>query len=295
MKHTYIIVEDNEKKELEIREIMRCFPDFLHVQSAFNFDDALNAILKYKPSIVFLKLSPEESINKISLFLISEVHRFLTVNPRFIVISNDASFALEAISYNVFDYLLKPIALNDLRKSLLKFEKSYGRELFEEFSNYDFDATLENLHEPTLVDDHFNIESHSNTKEELQDIVSTEKPYSDCPLIICIKSYGDHKYIDSSSVWYLKADNNSTDLFLNSGEVITAFKTLKSFENALPFPFVRIHNSFIVNVTQISRIHVGNSFCYIRNTSVKIPFSKSYKNNVEKLLSYFEDGNYIEF
>jgi hypothetical protein len=32
------------------------------------------------------------------------------------------------------------------------------------------------------------------------------------------------------------ADNNSTDIHLNGGEMITAFKTLKHFEGVLSYP-----------------------------------------------------------
>jgi DNA-binding LytR/AlgR family response regulator len=42
--------------------------------------------------------------------------------------------------------------------------------------------------------------------------------------------YGDYRYIDARDICYLQADNNSTDIHLNNGEMVTAFKTLKHFE-----------------------------------------------------------------
>jgi hypothetical protein len=54
--------------------------------------------------------------------------------------------------------------------------------------------------------------------------------------VLCIKSYGDHRYIDARDICYLQADNNSTDIHLNGGEMITAFKTLKHFEGVLSYP-----------------------------------------------------------
>jgi len=92
------------------------------------------------------------------------------------------------------------------------------------------------------------------------------------PLIICIKSYGDYRYINADDICYFQADNNSTDIHLNSGEMITAFKTLKHFESILDFPFIRIHNSYIVNRNFISRIQAGNSLCFIRNSLKKSLF-----------------------
>jgi DNA-binding LytR/AlgR family response regulator len=60
--------------------------------------------------------------------------------------------------------------------------------------------------------------------------------------------------------------------------MITAFKTLKHFEGVLSYPFVRIHNSYIVNSRYISRIHTGNAVCYIKNDGED---SKSYKVNID--------------
>jgi len=76
--------------------------------------------------------------------------------------------------------------------------------------------------------------------------------------------------------------------------MVTAFKTLKHFEGVLPYPFARIHNSYIVNRNYISRIHTGNAVCYIKNTTTKLPFSKSYKENVDLIISEFANGNYLE-
>jgi DNA-binding LytR/AlgR family response regulator len=126
-------------------------------------------------------------------------------------------------------------------------------------------------------------------KPVIAEIVKEEKP-----LIICVKSYGDYRFIEAKDICYLQADNNSTDIHLFNGEMITAFKTLKHFENVLSSPFVRIHNSYIVNIDYVSRIHTGNSVCYIKNTTTKLPFSKSYKENVDAIINSITNGNYLE-
>jgi DNA-binding LytR/AlgR family response regulator len=125
-------------------------------------------------------------------------------------------------------------------------------------------------------------------------IIQQVTPIVEQPLILCIKSYGDYRYIDANDICYFQADNNSTDIHLNNGEMVTAFKTLKHFEGILSSPFTRIHNSYIVNCDYISRIHTGNAVCYIKNTTTKIPFSKSYKENVDLIISEFANGNYLE-
>jgi DNA-binding LytR/AlgR family response regulator len=76
--------------------------------------------------------------------------------------------------------------------------------------------------------------------------------------------------------------------------MITAFKTLKHFEGVLSYPFVRIHNSYILNIDYVSRIHTGNAVCHIKNTTTKLPFSKSYKENIDAIITSIASGNYLE-
>lgn len=100
---------------------------------------------------------------------------------------------------------------------------------------------------------------------------------------LCFKSYGDYRFINVDEVLYLKADNNTTDFVMNTGNKVEAFKTLKHFQELLPKHFVRIHNSYIINTNYVSRIHFGKSKCSIKNSPDLIPFSRSYKDNVEEI------------
>jgi len=105
---------------------------------------------------------------------------------------------------------------------------------------------------------------------------------------LCLKSYKDYRFIELDEILFLKADNTSTDFFMNDGSKVSAYKTLKYFEGNLPVNFTRIHNSYIVNQNYVSRIHFGKSKCTIKQNNFAIPFSKSYKENVvilEKSLS----------
>jgi DNA-binding LytR/AlgR family response regulator len=130
--------------------------------------------------------------------------------------------------------------------------------------------------------------------KERRNTTDSELRNSKKSFVLCVKSYGDHRYIDSNEICYFQADNNSTDIHLKNGEMITAFKTLKHFEKVLSNPFIRIHNSYIVNRNYISRIHTGNSLCYIKKTTIKLPFSKSYKTNIDFIIGEFANKNYIE-
>lgn len=110
-----------------------------------------------------------------------------------------------------------------------------------------------------------------------------QHPTENTPSTICLKTYRDFHYIDTSEILYLQANNNATHFILASGDTVNAFKTLKSFEESLPKNFIRIHQSYILNSAFVSRINYGKGICRLKNNSIEIPFSKSYKTRIDEL------------
>lgn len=270
MSFTYIIIDDSQESALDTKATAQGFSELEFLGMAFTLEQGVQLILEKGPDLVFLEIAPGDEKSKLSLFLISELHRFLAILPAIIITTTQKEYAFEAIDYGVFDYFLKPVSSIQLLKTLHKLRKK----------------------EPFLLPQ---TETRHESNADARARVQLETQAIPKPLTICIKSYGDYRYIVADEITHFEADNNSTDIYLKSGEKITAFKTLKHFESMLVFPFVRIHNSFIVNSHWISRIQMGNSQCFIRNSSIKIPFSKTYKTNVDIIISGFSDQNYIEF
>ncbi len=106
---------------------------------------------------------------------------------------------------------------------------------------------------------------------------------------LCLKSYKDYQYIDTNEILFLKADNNTTDFYIKDSTVISAFKTLKIFEMALPNNFLRIHKSYIVNKDYVSRLNYGKQMCTVDNATHKIPFTKTYIDNIEFIKDSLSD------
>jgi DNA-binding LytR/AlgR family response regulator len=269
MNYSYIIIDDDPESVLKTKAITANFSEFHFIAEAYNYADALNLIIEYRPKLIFLEIDPTDKKSNLSLKLIDSLYRYLKVIPKIIVTTSKKRLAFEAIQYEVTDYLIKPLKKIDFRKLILKLKKSH----------WDDEIFLIQSQTP----------EENNLSTATIETINREKN-----LVLCIKSYGDHRYIDSKDICYLQADNNSTDIHLNNGEVVTAFKTLKHFEAVLSIPFIRIHNSYIINRNYIARIHTGNSVCYIKNTTIKLPFSKSYKKNIDFIISDFSNENYIE-
>jgi DNA-binding LytR/AlgR family response regulator len=296
MKHTFIIVDDQSESIENVKALASHFQQLVFLDSASTYEEGLNAILEHTPQLVFLEIDPEDPKSNLSLKLINELHRYLRIVPEIIVITKNKDLAFEAMKYEVLDYLIKPVDVHELRKTILKYEKF----VFDNprlFMQPKTSRTAIEVVEPEIISSpttaHANTAENESTAKIIEAIpglsLAQEKP-----LIICVKSYGDYRFIEARDICYLQADNNSTDIHLNSGEMITAFKTLKHFESVLSNPFVRIHNSYIVNVDYVSRIHTGNSVCYIKNTTTKLPFSKSYKENIDAIIAAITNGNYLE-
>lgn len=313
MKHSYVIIDDNQNSVLETKAVADRFQNLQFLASANNYEEGIDLILQYNPAIVFLEINPEDKQSELSLLLINELHRYLKVVPKIIVTTATHELAMQAIKYEVFDYCIKPLPAIDLRKSLLRYEKSIENtpQLFSEpilvssdgHDSIPVSEADESISEEIVAEQPEIIEAFVSADDAEEAVaeevikepqVVIEKATEEKPLIICVKSYGDYRFIEAKDICYLQADNNSTDIHLFNGEMITAFKTLKHFETVLSSPFVRIHNSYIVNIDYVSRIHTGNSVCYIKNTTTKLPFSKSYKDNVDSIINSITNGNYLE-
>lgn len=233
MQFSYILIDQSEHTNA-ILEYIKEFDEFLCVSVCTSRNAAVNKILELRPNLVFLSLSTTTNeLDSISFSIMSELHEFLDELPSFIILNPTKEAAFESYQRGASGYLLNPIDPNELRKCLLRYQKTH-KALFKD--------------------------------------------------TISIKSNGDYNFIKSSDIVYLKADSNTTDFYLTSGKVITAYKTLKYFEKLLPFYFFRIHHGYIINIQHVSRINLGKNSCYLQNNEIVLPFSRTYKSNIDTII-----------
>ena len=301
---TFIVVDENQNTIVKTKQVAESFQNLVFLGSATSCDEAIDCVLEHQPDLVFLEIDPQDKASDLSLAFINALYRYMTVVPKIVVTTNTPSLAYEAIKYGVYDYLLKPLEQKDLRKTIARLNKEAqisvplsARPLPRAVEQQHPQQTDSTENDEVLSDEAIAIVEASavhNQHPAPEGPVVTAIVHKEQPLVLCVKSYGDYRYIDAADICYLQADNNSTDLHLSNGEMITAFKTLKHFENVLQKPFFRIHNSYIVNIDYISRIHTGNAVCHIKNSTTKLPFSKSYKETIDEIIAVIASGNYLE-
>lgn len=232
MHFSFFIINDSTGSTEEILSLFENFTKYFCAGIAKDTHGAIDHILKVKPQLVIVNI-PEDSQDTSILFkTISELNQYVETMPYFIATASSSKYSLDAIQSGFSDYLLNPLHLHELGKTLFKFEKRNSTNI---------------------------------TKS------------------ICIKSYSDYQFVNLQDVAYLKADNNTTDIQMYNGKTVNAYKTLKHFESTLPFYFLRIHKSYIVNINHVSRIHFSKSKCYLNYNEI-LPFSLSYRDNIDVIV-----------
>ena len=113
-----IIVDDefNAREFLE-KLLQRYFPDkFLVLALCESVDEAIHAIEKFNPELVFLDV---QMPNKNGFQLFKELNK---INFEVIFTTAHSEFAIDAIKCSALDYLLKPINYIDLLETVKKYE-----------------------------------------------------------------------------------------------------------------------------------------------------------------------------
>ena len=102
-----------------------------------------------------------------------------------------------------------------------------------------------------------------------------------------------HKFIESNTIMYLKADSGYTNIIGVEGKPLLISKKLGWLEkNVLHSDFIRVHRSYIVNKLFISEVHRNGGGMVVLNGLYKLPVSPKYKPLLGQILAN-ENGNPI--
>ena len=204
------------------------------------------AIQELNPDLVFLDIQ----MPKITGFEMLE----LVPNPPIIIFSTAYDqFAIRAFEANAIDYLLKPYPFERVSLALNKaVEKLKIRTSSPEIGNL--------------------IETHDQESGILNRIV--------------VKSGRKIQVIPVESIYYIESQDDFVMIYCNEGHFMKQ-KTMKFFEQHLDDKqFVRIHRSFLLNLTYISEIqqYEKESWIVLTKQGAKLKVSKAgYANLKEKL------------
>lgn len=171
------------------------------------------------------------------------------INFETIFVTAYNQYAMDALNAHASYYLMKPISIDELIKAV-----DYVTEI-----KIKEDA----LHDEVLV-------PKTNTINGK----------------ITIPQQDGFEIINAADILYCKADDNYTEIYLNTNKKKLVSKTLKYFEEALnDGSFVRIHKTYLVNVNEIVKYVKGKGGSVVLSNGKQIMVSASKKSD---LLSYFK-------
>jgi len=210
-----LIIDDEELGRKIIREYLESHPEVEVMAECGDAHQALEAIEKYHPDLLFLDVQMPE-INGFELLEMLEEIPYVIFSTAY------DQYALKAFEVNAVDYLLKPfdqerfdIALERVKKSIqhLQYEK-------EKIENL-----LKNLH--------------------------PEKKYLDRMLV---KQLGKIIILNTEEINWIEAMEDYVNLHTARGDYLV-LQSLSNLETKLdPNRFIRVHRSYIVNIDAIREI-----------------------------------------
>jgi two-component system LytT family response regulator len=243
MKLNAVIIEDESSSREILRNYLAKYCKNVNVLGeAASVREGLELLAGTQPDVVFLDVEMPYG-NAFDLLDQLPERSFEIV---FVTAYN--TYAMEALNNHAAYYLMKPINIDELIKSV-----SYVAEIKEK----------ENALEDRILKSKLNKAEGKITL-----------PQQDGFLVLNI-----------SDILYCKADDNYTEIYLENKKLLVS-KTLKYFEEALSdYPFARIHKSYLVNVNEVIKYRKGKGGSVIVSNGKELLVSASKK---KQLLSYFE-------
>jgi len=242
-----IIIEDEKlAREVLASLLEQFFSDKVNILGeASNVKYGISLIQKYQPQLVFLDIELR-GINGFDLFNHFEEPRSFEV----VFTTAHKEHAISAIRRGAFDYILKPIALNDLSDMFLRLEGFLSAK--NKMENAVFNETKQ---------DQSNLNINTKFSVPISNGFNLE---------------------NKENILYCEGMVNYTKIYLASGKDIVLAKTLKSMTLLLGNRFCRIHKSYLVNIDYIIKYSRSDGFkiTLINNTVLEV----SHRNNDKLLL-----------
>lgn len=217
---TAIIIDDELKGRIALKQKLQDYcPEVQLSGEAANGEEGLLLIDKIHPQIIFLDIEMPR-MNGFEM-----LHKVKNKNFHLVFTTAYDQYAIKAIKYSAFDYLLKPVDIEELRSVINRILQQ---------------------------------SSQSNTLRKLE--VLEENFYQKNSLSkIAIPSLDGLLFFNTSDIIHLEAQSNYTAIYFINHPKLIASRTLKEFEDILPPDiFFRTHHSHIINLNYIKRYIKGD-------------------------------------
>lgn len=241
-----LIVDDEENGREVLSQLLLRFCHQVNILStARNLPEAVEKIKTLQPDLVFLDVEmPEYAGYEISRF-------FDEINFEIIFVTAYDQYAINAFDLSAVDYLLKPIEIDRLKKSI---EKATGNIAIKDYKQQ-LDSLLDNL-------------------------TSNDQPK------LSILDKGFRRTILLKDIIALEAQGAYTKIYIEDEQSVVVSKHMKQLEDE--FDSVqylhRTHRSWIINSNFIERYSKSRQQIMMKQDIIA-RLSRSFKPHIEKLIA----------
>ncbi|MEP6585058.1 MAG: LytTR family DNA-binding domain-containing protein [Ginsengibacter sp.] len=245
---TAIIIDDELKGRIALKQKLQDYCSDVKLKGeAQDGEEGMKLIEEHHPDIVFLDIE----MPRMDGF--EMLHRLPEKNFHLIFTTAYDQYAIKAIKYSAFDYLLKPIDIEELKLSVSKINASQPIQTEKKLEVLD-----QNLHGKNVFNK------------------------------IAISTLDGLLFFDISDIIHLEANSNYTNIYFNDRPKLTASKTLKDFEELLPADtFFRTHHSHLINLNFIKRYIKGDGGQIELKNGNYVDVSRRKKDEFLKAIGYF--------
>ena len=243
-----ILVVDNDQlvREGLVKLIIQSCHDLTELQEATGVETGLEAIKQFNPDILFLDVEMDDGTGFDLLNKLPE-HNFQLI---FTTAFN--KYAVNAFKFSAIDFILKPVAVEDLIEAL--------------------DRAKQSIKTRNIAD------QLSVLKNSLSQLTSADQK-------IVLRDNKTMYFVKVNDIFNCEADGSYTTFFIDDGSQIVVTKPLREYESLLePFGFIRTHNSHVVNSHKIAKLDKSDGGKLILDNGSIVPISQRKWDQVIALL-----------
>jgi two-component system, LytTR family, response regulator len=232
-----ILIDDEPLARVIVKEYLQAFAEITVVEECNNGFEGVKAIQQHQPDLIFLDIQ----MPKINGF---EMLELLETAPAVIFTTAFDEYAIKAFETHAVDYLLKPFSKERFHKAVHNW-----------LSN----------------------RQQNRTESSTQALLESTTKHSEEQNRIVVKNGSNIKIIPVQDLIYIEAYDDYVKIFTKDGHHLKK-KTMSHFEKVLDASdFLRVHRSYIVQLSQITRIEPfeKNNHIALLKSGAKIPLSRT--------------------
>ena len=235
-----IVEDDHFFSELLTDMLTLHFPNIHTAYIAGSITEARGFLLKNRIDLLFLDIELPDGKGFELLSSMEEV------DFEVIVTTSHSSYAIDAVRHSALDYLLKPVALPEMKAAIAKFMKKFLPE-----------------------------------KQNKQDLPSSLPAFKKIPL----PTSDGFAFVNIDEIISAEADRAYAVFTLKNGQKIMISKPLSDFEERLmKHAFFRIHKSHIINLHEVHNYVRGEGGHVVMTNQAVVPVSRTRKDDFLKII-----------